>query len=291
MIKSMTGFGKHITDNAQVRTTIEIKSLNSKMLDINCRLPLNYKEYEIDIRNLISAELVRGKIDCIISSESKTAASAAVINPQLAQHYHEQFKTLSKNLGLKSEDEMLSNVLRMPDIFLSPEIEVSEEEWVQLKEGILQATAALDSFRRQEGKTLEADFRLRINEIIRLLEKIDPFEAERAVRVKERIRLNLNHYLQDTQTDENRLEQEMIFYIEKLDITEEKIRLKKHCEYFLETLDKEEAPGKKLGFICQEIGREINTLGSKANDVDIQKIVVLMKDELEKIKEQLFNIL
>ena len=192
----MTGFGKHIIDNDNVRINIEIKSLNSKMLDINCRLPLNYKEYEIDIRNLLSTQLERGKVDCSISSELKTSTNASVVNQSLAEHYYKQFKTISDKFGIDSKDDFLSNILKMPDIFLTPEAEIDENEWKQLSEGILFATDALNEFRAQEGKTLEADLKYRIGEISALLEKVEPFEKERADRVKERIRINLSQTLQ-----------------------------------------------------------------------------------------------
>ncbi len=290
MIKSMTGFGKHVSDNELARITIELKSLNSKLLDINCRLPSQFRIYEIDMRNLLGTNLQRGKVDCLVSVEMKTPATAAVINQEVARHYYEQFKSVTKALGISAGDEFFSDILKMPDIFLTNEHEADENEWNQLKDGLVAAMEALDTFRTEEGRMIETDFRDRIRQIIQLLEKVETYEPARVERIRDRIQNHLA-MMRENEGDENRFEQEMIFYIEKLDITEEKVRLKKHCEYFLETMDSADSAGKKLGFISQEIGREINTLGSKANDVEIQKLVVLMKDELEKIKEQLSNIL
>lgn len=291
MIKSMTGFGRQTFDTGNNLITIEIRTLNSKQLDMNLRSPINYKEKELDVRNLISTHLERGKIDINISFEHKSIDSAAVINTDLAVHYFEQLKALSNKLGINSENDFLQLILKMPDVLASQQEEINPEEWQLVLDGLNNTCQIVDQFRISEGKLIEADFSKGIKIIIDLLSRVEPFEAERTLKIKERILSNLKNMMQETQTDQNRLEQEMIYYIEKLDISEEKMRLKKHCDYFLETLKDKDSQGKKLGFISQEIGREINTLGSKANDVDIQKIVVLMKDELEKIKEQIFNIL
>ena len=288
----MTGFGKQVVDLDHLKMTIEIRALNSKQLDINCRIPNSFKEYELDIRNIISEGLERGKIDCNVAIEQTSAKSASVINKELAKHYINEIRHLGQEEKLNTEDDLLSNVLRIPEIFTTPEHVVDEKELSALKEGVKTAVNAVDEYRKKEGQSLESDFIERAKIILRLLEQVNPYETERAGKIKERIRQNLSQTFDNNmQVDENRFEQEVIFYLEKLDITEEKIRLEKNCDYFLETLQLENSSGKKLGFISQEIGREVNTLGSKANDADIQKLVVLMKDELEKIKEQLFNIL
>jgi len=291
MIKSMTGFGKEVLDLKDSKITIEIRTLNSKQLDVNCRITNSYKTYELEVRNLIAEKLGRGKVDCSISVEKNTAESASVINKELAKHYLNQIQKLRKDTNLNFDSEVLSIVLKMPDIFITPEHVINEKELKLLKDGVLKALNSVNEYRKNEGASLELDFKKRIKTIIDLLTEVDKFETERTVRIKERIKTNLLQNFDSNQVDQNRFEQEILFYLEKLDITEEKIRLKKNCDYFLETLKLPDSSGKKLGFISQEIGREINTLGSKANDADLQKIVVLMKDELEKIKEQLFNIL
>ncbi len=290
MIKSMTGYGRIQVESEKANITIEVKTLNSKQLDINCRIPASYKENELEIRNLINTKLRRGKVDCFINIEVTTENEAPEINTELVEYYYKQIKSLSNKLKLDSTDDVLGDILRFPDIFKTQNGELDQETWKKTKEGLMNAIDLVDEFRITEGKVLEADFILRINNILSLLERIAPFESERINNIKARIKTNLNRQ-EEIDVDENRFEQELIFYMEKLDITEEKIRLNKHCEYFLETIGAELSSGKKLIFIAQEIGREINTIGAKANDADIQRIVVLMKDELEKIKEQLFNIL
>jgi uncharacterized protein (TIGR00255 family) len=291
MIKSMTGFGKSITESQDYSFNVEIRTLNSKQLDINLRLPVYLKEFELEIRNIVSKKLQRGKIDINIIPESKTVISAPVIDHDLAKHYYSELDKLNESLRLQSKEEYLSLILKLPDVLNTPEESISREVWDLLQDGINTAIEQVDEFRISEGNTLMIDFVNRINTITELLIEIAKYEDNRIERINSRIRTNLENNSDDIQLDKNRLEQEMIYYLEKLDITEEKIRLKKHCEYFLETMKMTESSGKKLSFISQEIGREINTIGSKANDADIQKLVVLMKDELEKVKEQLFNIL
>jgi uncharacterized protein (TIGR00255 family) len=291
MIKSMTGFGKQVLDLDNSKITIEIRTLNSKQLDVNCRISNSYKTYELDIRNLIAEQLERGKVDCSITVEKNSAESASVINMELANHYLAQIRDLSKTANLGTDNELLSIILKMPDIFITPEHVINDEELKLLKSSVLKALHSVNEYRTNEGASLEKDIKSRINIILDLLNQVSEFEAERTNRIKERLKNNLLQNFESGQIDQNRFEQEIIFYIEKLDITEEKIRLKKNCDYFLETLKLPDSSGKKLGFIGQEIGREINTLGSKANDADLQRLVILMKDELEKIKEQLFNIL
>ncbi len=288
----MTGFGKQFVEIEEKNVTVEVRSLNSKQLDLYLKIPQVYREKEMAFRELISQVLQRGKIEVAINVNYKGANLQTIINFPIAKHYFNELNKLAKNLEQKSTlNELLPVLIKLPDVLSAREEEINPNEWKQLLIAIEKAVLDVDEFRIQEGKTLAKDLKKRINIIIELLSQVAPFEKERTVIIKERITKNLISYLQDVQSDKNRLEQEMIYYIQKLDITEEKIRLKKHCDYFLETIENGAAVGKKLGFISQEIGREINTLGSKANDVDIQKIVVLMKDELEKIKEQLFNIL
>jgi uncharacterized protein (TIGR00255 family) len=287
----MTGFGKHTVEVKNNVITIEIRTLNSKQLDLNLRSPISYKENELAVRNLVSNLLERGKIDVNINIEHKTTESAPVINSDLAQHYFNELNLLSQKLGIKSTTDYLSLILKMPDVLATQQEEINPEDWNLIVDGLTKACKSVDEFRVLEGKLIENEFITRIETIVGLLSKVSPFENERSAKIKERIETNLKNVMLDNQADKNRLEQEMIYYIEKLDISEEKMRLQKHCDYFIETLKDKDAQGKKLAFVAQEIGREINTLGAKANDVNIQKIVVLMKDELEKIKEQLFNIL
>lgn len=291
MIKSMTGYGKAECEFQSKKITIEIKSLNSKQLDLNLKIPSIYKEKEVDIRNEISRELVRGKIELSISLDCNSEEATASINTTLLKSYHKQISDISKELNLPVPDDIISTLLRLPDVLKSEKQEVSEEEWTNLLSTVSNAIKAINQFRQQEGKALEKDIAGRISLITDLLTGLEVFEKQRIEKVKQKIRQSLLELVTPDKVDENRFEQELIYYIEKLDITEEKVRLVNHCSYFLETSKEEEPSGKKLGFIIQEIGREINTIGSKANDADMQKIVVKMKDELEKIKEQINNIL
>jgi len=254
-------------------------------------MPYLYKEKELSIRSLLGQNLVRGKMDFSINIDQSSVESAPEINQKLASHYYEQIKTLSTKLNIEDNGEPLSILMRMPEIFTSSTEELNDDEWTDILNGIKETIGKVDSYRMHEGSQLQGELTNRIDNIQGLLIEVEPYEEARVPRIKERINNNLNSFIADVSKDNDRLEQEMIYYLEKLDITEEKIRLAKHCEYFIKTIESEKNAGKKLGFICQEIGREINTMGSKANDVDIQRIVVLMKDELEKIKEQLFNIL
>ena len=291
MIKSMTGYGKNVLENDTRKITVEIRTLNSKQLDINLRLPQVYREKELNIRNLIGKELQRGKIDTSINIEQKKQVVAPVINKAVAEHYFNELKKLTQLFQQETPPDYLSLIVKMPEVLSPPDVEIDDEEYQQLLSALASAIDKVNFFRTEEGKILQKDFTLRIHKILELLGQIDPFEKARTGHIKERIKSNLEEFGNDIQADKNRLEQELIYYLEKLDITEEKIRLKKHCNHFLETSSKEDSAGKKLSFISQEIGREINTLGAKANDYNIQQIVVQMKDELEKIKEQLFNIL
>jgi uncharacterized protein (TIGR00255 family) len=287
----MTGFGKAECQCKNRKVVIEIKSLNSKQLDVNARLPNGYREKEIEIRNLISAKLQRGKVDFIITVENEGETTGFTINKALARKYYHELKELAEDFDQQSFNDYLPILIRMPEVMMSEKEEIKEDEWKELLATIKIAIDHLESFRLQEGKTLAEDFEKRINRINNLLAEVKPFEKVRVENLKNKFKKDLHDMMEGENIDSNRLEQELIYYIEKLDITEEKVRLQKHLEYFTETLNETESQGKKLIFISQEIGREINTMGSKASDANIQKIVVQMKDELEKIKEQMLNIL
>lgn len=291
MILSMTGYGKSSCELADKVLSIEIKSLNSKQVDIYTRLPNLYKEKDLEIRNLISQKLVRGKIECTIAIDNAENIQPSVINASVVRSYYKQLLKLSEELMIEANEDLLSIVMRMPDTLKPEKEELKEEEWAILSAGIGQALQKLNDFRAEEGKALEADFIKRIDIIADLLSQISPFEKQRIEDIRQRIQKNLNEYTEVEKMDENRLEQELIYYLEKLDITEEKVRLRNHLNFFTDVMNNEENNGKKLVFIAQEIGREINTIGSKANQSDIQKLVVMMKDELEKVKEQLMNVL
>jgi len=284
MIQSMTGFGKSVLSLADKHISIEIKSLNSKSIDINTRIPQVYREKELDFRKLIAEQLQRGKVDFSIFIENTGTQTPSKINPNIVKSYIEQMRAIVDG----DLTELLKMAVRMPDALQTTSESISEEELSVIFQHINLAIADLQNFRTQEGKVLEKDFVLRINNINRLLQEVQGLDEERLALIRER----LEKAVADIQNvDANRFEQELIFYSEKLDITEEKIRLKKHLDYFLETLHSEESNGRKLSFIAQEIGREVNTLGSKANFAPMQQLVVQMKDELEKIKEQVLNVL
>lgn len=284
----MTGFGKASGSYQSKKVSVEIRSLNSKSVDLMTRVPNQYKELDGTIRKVIAEELGRGKIDLQINLESMGEESSVSINRPLARSYYRDLKALSSELGEEPED-FLSLVLRMPDIYNSEKEELSEEEKEWMLELVREAIAKLNHFRQKEGAELEREFTERINEIRRLLSEIPQYEEERIATIRERMRKGLEE-IESGNYDENRFEQEMIFYIEKLDISEEKMRLSNHLDYFIETMRTPEG-GKKLGFIAQEIGREVNTLGSKSNHAAMQKLVIDMKDNLEKIKEQVLNTL
>ena len=291
MIKSMTGYGKSVAETPQKKITIEIKSLNSKQFDLNARLPWLYKEKETEIRNLISQRLDRGKIDLNISFDSMESEAVPVINKSVVKNYYNQIKEIAGELGIESEGELLSTILKFPDALKTEKPELQEEEWNLVMEKLNESVDQLDIYRSEEGKSIEKDLKACIERIIGFLDEIRNFEGERIVRIREKLNSSLLENFARENIDQNRFEQELIFYLEKLDINEEKVRLRNHCEYFIEKIASPPPNGKILNFISQEIGREINTIGSKANDAGIQKIVVQMKDELEKIKEQLLNIL
>jgi uncharacterized protein (TIGR00255 family) len=291
MIKSMTGYGKSVADIPQKKITVEIKSLNSKQFDLNTRLPWLYKEKEAEIRNIISRKLDRGKIDLNISFDIMDTEIIPVINRTVVKNYFNQIKDISAELGIGSDEELLSTILKLPDALKTEKQELSEDEWILVSEKLNESMDQLDAYRIEEGRTLEADLTGCIGRILSFLEEIKKFEGERIIRIREKLKASLNEYFGKENVDMNRFEQELIFYLEKIDFNEEKVRLKKHCEYFMEKIASPPPNGKILSFIAQEIGREINTIGSKANDASIQKLVVMMKDDLEKIKEQTLNIL
>ena len=291
----MTGFGKAYAEIHGRKFMIETRSLNSKQLDLSIKMPGIFRDKEIEVRNLLSQRLERGKIDLYITLESSSDIPNYSINKQVAKKYQEELKALQSELNEEEMMGLLPLILKLPDVVQSGREDVSEEEWMIVREGIERSVELLDQFRVYEGNVLDQDVRSRIDLILGLLASIEPFELKRTLFIREKLRKEFGNMIEGDKSsniiDENRFEQELIFYLERLDITEERVRLKKHCDYFLETLNDQTSQGKKLGFITQEIGREINTIGSKANDADIQKIVVQMKDELEKIKEQLLNIL
>jgi len=290
MIQSMTGFGKAEVDFPGRRIAIEIKSLNSKQLDVNTRIPTAYREKDVEIRNMLSQGVERGKVDFIITLDAMDKSFSSAINQTVVKNYYEEIKDLSGKLNIALPSDWFSIILRLPDA-IKPEItELDEKEWEAVKQAIEKAIHSLNDFRKQEGLMLETVFIDKIEKIERLLKEIDLYETERVEKVKFRIQDNLIQ-MESGSYDENRFEQELIYYIERLDISEEKSRLNNHLKYFVETLKSEKSQGRKLGFIVQEIGREINTLGSKSNHALMQKLVVQMKDELEQIKEQIFNVL
>ena len=292
MIQSMTGYGKATAELPDKKINVEIKSLNSKAMDLSTRIAPAYREKEIEIRNEISKVLERGKVDFSLWIEKKEGAeSATPINQSLVEGYYKQILAISENLNIPLPADWFQTLLRMPDVMTKTEIqELTEEEWKAVHAAVAEAIGHLVDFRKQEGAALEKKFREKIANITSLLEKITPYEKERVEKVKERITDALEKTL-SVDYDKNRLEQELIYYIEKLDVNEEKQRLSNHLKYFISTLESGNGQGKKLGFIAQEMGREINTLGSKSNHAEMQKIVVQMKDELEQIKEQVLNVM
>lgn len=291
MIKSMTGYGKSELELPNKKITIEIKSLNSKQLDISSRFPGVYKEKDLEVRRIISEMVVRGKVEFSLYCENLGASTNAVINKNIVMSYFDQLKELYGEVNLELTDRLIQTIMRLPDAVKVEHEELDETEWQLIREQIIVAVQKLDKFRIQEGNMLKADMLGNIAAIRSLKEQVPQFEPERIDRIKTRLTDAFKDASTNVQADLNRFEQEMIFYLEKLDVNEEMVRLENHCKYFVETLEKEELVGKKIGFITQEIGREINTLGSKANHTEIQKLVIQMKDALEKIKEQSLNVL
>lgn len=289
MIKSMTGFGKATTELENKKVNVEVRSLNSKGADISVRISSAYRNYELEIRNELTKLLERGKIDVSVFVESQQAEAPVEINIDLAKAYHAQLKKLATELNEPLNDSVYQ-VLKFPDVMKGERKEADEKEWAKVKACILLAVAELDKFRLHEGESILSDFNERLKRIAASLEEIKKLDVKRIDGIKNRIKGNLEEILGKDGYDKNRMEQELIYYVEKLDINEEKVRLQMHLDHFV-SATKENSSGRKLNFIGQEIGREINTIGSKANDAGIQKLVVLMKDELEKIKEQINNVL
>ncbi|MDB5143690.1 MAG: YicC family protein [Mucilaginibacter sp.] len=291
MIKSMTGYGIASFDSGSTKYTVEIKSLNSKFLELSLRIPKAFSEKEFQLRNECNKQIERGKVNLSINVEqADSSVKAAGIDAELLKNYYNQLKKVSNDLG-EPTSNLLQLALGLPEVVKYDEDTVSEEEWKIVEKTFQQALTAFQQFRADEGNVLEQDVKYRIGIILKNLGLVEIEEPKRVPLIKERLNQFLTEAVARESIDQNRFEQELIYYIDKLDITEEKIRLKSHCDYFIETLKNGDANGKKLGFISQEIGREINTLGSKANDATMQKLVVGMKEELEKIKEQLLNVL
>jgi uncharacterized protein (TIGR00255 family) len=291
MTYSMTGFGKAVCELPNKKVSIEIKSLNSKQLDLNTRIPGVYREKELLLRNEISTRLVRGKVDLSVFVESVVSDKVTQINRQAIEEYHRQLQPIAQTLGMETNTDMLRIIMSLPDTVKTEQAEVDENEWGLVMDAFNKAILNIEAFRLQEGAVLATEINQRIQNIRNLLAQVEPLEKERIIKIRARLHDSLQELAGKFQVDENRFEQELIFYLEKLDITEEKVRLTNHLDYFNETMGDKEPAGKKLGFITQEIGREINTLGSKANDAVIQRYVIQMKDELEKIKEQILNLL
>ena len=285
MIHSMTGYGKTVLQFPTKKISLEIKSLNSKNLDLNTRMPSVYREKELHIRKLIANKLVRGKVDFSLYLEITGEETSTQVNKPVVKKYIEQLKDVVNG----DETELLKMAVRMPDALNTERDEIDADEWKVIENGINDTLEKISSYRIEEGSALENDFKVRINNIATLLEDVIQMDPERILNVRERLNRGIAELKE--KVDENRFEQELVYYIEKFDITEEKVRLHNHLEYFVKSLDSNDSNGKKLGFIGQEIGREINTIGSKANFAPMQKLVVQMKDELEKIKEQLLNVL
>jgi uncharacterized protein (TIGR00255 family) len=290
MIQSMTGFGKAVIELPGKKISVEIKSLNSKQLDLNAKIPSAYREKEIEIRTLLSQTVERGKVDFFVSIEQGDTMISSKINVGAIENYYEQIKEISDKLNLKIPADCLSVILRLPEAIKTETVEPDENEWKTVKDTITEALKTFVAFRTQEGEMLEKVFKNKIEAIAILLQEIETYDSERVEKIKTRMAETLKK-TEIVSYDENRFEQEMIYYIERLDISEEKARLGNHLKYFLETMETEKNQGRKLGFITQEIGREINTLGSKSNHAEMQKLVVRMKDELEQIKEQILNVL
>lgn len=290
MILSMTGFGKAVVEMNDKKITAEIKSLNSKQLDLTIRIPQQYRECELPLRSLVAAELERGKVDLAITVESNAGTSQSIINKSLAFEYKRQIEDLAQEIGVPEPEDWYSVLLRMPDIMKTEMPDMDDAEKEALNDAVSNAIKELVAFRTQEGNRLELFFKEKIENIQQLLNEVPKYEQERIEKIRGRI-VDALEKLKNEDYDKNRLEQEMIFYIEKLDITEEKLRLQNHLDYFLSTMETGHGQGKKLGFISQEMGREINTLGSKANHAELQRIVVRMKDQLEQIKEQVLNVM
>jgi len=287
----MTGYGKAIAETPQKKIVIEIKSLNSKQLDLNTKLPWLFKEKEPEIRNLVSQKLDSGKIDLTIYFDILDDEVSTVINKSAVKSYYKQFKEIASELKIDLDDQIFSAIMKLPDTLKTDKQEIPDDEWELAKSKIIESINMLDLYRIEEGNSIMSDLKKCIGKILSMLETVQTFEQGRITKIRERLMSSLDENFGIENIDKNRFEQELIFYLDKFDINEEKVRLRTHCDYFLETTDTPSPNGKILNFIAQEMGREINTIGSKANDASIQKLVVMMKDDLEKIKEQTMNIL
>ena len=291
MIQSMTGYGKAVVAYKGKKINVEIKSLNSKQLDLTTRIAPLYREKEMEIRQIIAERIIRGKVEMSIWVEKDATTEATPVNTALMESYFQQLKDFATSHGVEGNVDWMQTLIRMPDVLTKTEVEVlDEEEWTVVRDGVVEAVQHLVDFRTQEGAALEKKFAEKIDNIERLLASIEPYEKSRVEKIRSRIVDGLKQ-IPEAEYDKNRLEQELIYYIEKLDISEEKQRLTNHLKYFRETMADAAGQGKKLGFIAQEMGREINTTGSKSNQAEMQNIVVMMKDELEQIKEQVLNAL
>ncbi len=286
MILSMTGFGKACLQLPNKKISVEIKSLNSKGMDLNVRMPSTYREMELVLRNQIAQKLERGKVDFSLFVENTAEQTSTKVNVPIVKAYIKQLREVYEDAD---ETELMKMAMRMPDILKTEREEIDENEWIEIQKAIVGALSQINTFRIDEGASLEKEFQLRINNIRQLMNDALALDSERVQAIKDRLHTAISEL--KINVDENRFEQELIYYLEKLDITEEKVRLTNHLDYFLQTIEGTEANGRKLGFITQEMGREINTMGSKSNHSQMQKLVVMMKDELEKIKEQVLNVL
>lgn len=292
MLLSMTGYGRASGSFGGKTISVEVRALNSKLTDLKMRLPADYKEKEIELRKLITDHAERGKLDVIVDVQNADGGALVSLNESLFRGYHRELTRLATDLNIPPHD-ILQTIMRIPNVVAAPTGEIDEDEWEAICKVVTLTLDHLKVFRRQEGRALESDLRLRVANILLNLGEIAPFEQERFARMRERLRNNMEEAFNKDNLDTNRFEQEILYYLEKMDITEEKVRLEQHCKYFLEQVENKngQSAGRTLNFISQEMGREINTLGAKAYDAEIQRLVVQMKDELEKIKEQLANVL
>lgn len=290
MINSMTGFGKATGHYRNSTCTVELRSVNSKQLDLNMRLSSAFREHEPELRRLLNSEVIRGKADLSIYIEGVEEGRMQQLDRTLFDHYFKELSEMADAKGL-SKDTLMSDIIRMPDVMRPIKLEVNEEDWPIIREIVTEAISAFQQFRKDEGMQLANDLRTRVENIRALMEQVTPYEPERIATVRQRLEERLQEISTQSELDPGRIEHELVFFIEKYDVTEEKVRLSAHCRYFMETMDSDPQAGRKLAFIAQEMGREINTLGSKANHAEIQKLVVHMKDELEKVKEQVLNVL
>ena len=290
-MKSMTGFGKAESTNDQRKVMVEIRTLNGKQADVLMKIPAAYKDREPEIRNEVINRLQRGKVELYISMEDEYENTTTKFNEVAIRNYYRQLTGISERYHIPLPPDILNSIIRLPDVLRLERQEPNESEWQMLLEGIRQALKQVNDFRLQEGLALMEDISNRIRLIENCVAEVEKLEGQRIEIIKNRLRQNLIEYIGENTIDQNRFEQELIYYLEKIDINEEKVRLRNHCAYFVQTMNEGDGVGKKLGFIAQEMGREINTIGSKANHADMQQIVIQMKDELEKIKEQLLNVL